>query len=112
MKVTRRTLLASLVVASVPLATSFAPPSSTMATTRTMIPTSCFATGDSEENESTSVCDIPKDGASLPRLKGQPGGAKVLRQLELTAADGSKVTLGTKMGDGGVSVVVFLRHLG
>lgn len=77
-----------------------------------MIPTTYFAAGDSEADESTSVCDIPKDGTSLPRLEGQPGGAKVLRQLELTAVDGSKVTLGTKMGDGGVSVVVFLRHLG
>eukprot|EP00977_Amphora_coffeiformis_P000652 scaffold143_cov154-Amphora_coffeaeformis.AAC.4 len=117
MRVTRLALAASLAIAisSVPLATAFAPPSVVMvkARTTTTTTTARFATSDSQTDDesSTSICDIPENSTPLRRLQDEPGGGTVLRNLELTAADGSSVTLGTKMGDDNTSVVVFLRHL-
>ena len=50
-----------------------------------------------------SICDAPSEF-------GLASGA-TLRGLSLTSSSGAKVTLGDAMGTG-VSVVIFLRHLG
>ena len=68
----------------------------------------CFST--TTEGEEASICDVPNDGV-VQQLKDQPKGGQILRNLDLTAADGTTVNLGTQMGDG-TSMVVFLRHLG
>lgn len=74
----------------------------------TMTTTACFGTTTDDE---TSKCDVPNGVDRDVRLRDQPRGGRILRDLALTAADGSTVTLDSKMGDG-TSVVVFLRHLG
>ena len=100
--------LASLGVCSVG---AFAPPASRyvdVAVSSSMRPTvACSGTVTEQE---TSICDVPED-ISAVKLADMPRGGKILRDLELTAADGSTVKLGNKMGRG-TSVVVFLRHLG
>ena len=69
-----------------------------------------FSTNTENEDNSSTVCSIPDDVKSL-RLIDRPQGARILRDLNLSASDGSTVNLGDKMGPG-KSVVVFLRHLG
>ena len=108
MRVSRFALMASVAARSVG---AFAPSTvmrSVAAAARTATPTpttACFSTKDE-----TSICDVPNEINSV-QLKDQPRGGKILRDLDLTAADGSIVNLGSKMGDG-TSMVVFLRHLG
>ena len=63
-----------------------------------------------DDRQSQNICDIPENVQNV-RLVDQAQGGKILRNLELTAVDGSSVRLGSQMGPG-TSVVVFLRHLG
>ena len=121
MKVTRFALLASLTARSV---AAFAP-ARTLTVDATRIAnrnvvcwsssssTSTQTTDSEAKNENNNICDAPKDNSveSSVRLANRPQGGKILRDLELTAVDGSTVNLGTQMGDG-TAVVVFLRHLG
>lgn len=57
-----------------------------------------------------TACDIPTD-VTTQSLVSEKGSAKVLRSAVLTNADGDSIRLGDQMGNG-VSVVIFLRHLG
>lgn len=83
----------------------------------------CSSSSRSKDDQSSSlvgksnnICNIPdnvdnNNNNNNVRLADLPQGAQVLRRLDLTAADGSTVNLGSQMGDG-TSVVIFLRHLG
>ena len=105
----RITRLAALVALGAQSVTAFAPQATpNAAVTRSLssprIVAPCWATQES------SICDVPDDVDAV-QLLDMPQGGKILQHLELTAADGTTVTLGSKMGRG-TSVVVFLRHLG
>lgn len=61
-------------------------------------------------------CENSEDADALaattqPSLVNQKGAAELFRSAVLTDADGNKIRLGDKMGEGR-SVVIFLRHLG
>lgn len=111
MKVTRFALVAGLTARSVgafaPVATATRGLASAMVDAA---PASCTVRWSSNSSESATICDVPENVQNL-RLVDQPQGGKILRDLDLTAVDGSKVNLGRQMGDG-TSVVIFLRHLG
>ena len=56
-----------------------------------------------------AVCDEPVvDSASILNTKG---GANLIRDAQVTSADGQLVRLGDQLDDDGVGLVVFLRHL-
>ena len=106
----------SLVAAFGSLTTAFAPASSLRSNPRRRQLASPFGLAANENDKgastiSNTICDIPTDISSPVRLVDQPQGARRLRHLTLSSADGTSLTLGDCMGDG-TSVVVFLRHLG
>lgn len=53
----------------------------------------------------------PEGVETVPNLVAEKGSASIIRSSMVVNADGSKVPLGSAMGEG-VSIVIFLRHLG
>mmetsp|Transcript_12147 Transcript_12147/g.25124 ORF Transcript_12147/g.25124 Transcript_12147/m.25124 type:complete len:119 (-) Transcript_12147:863-1219(-) len=64
----------------------------------------------SSNSGESSVCEAT-DNELQTDFTNRPGSGKLIRQLQLTNINGELVTLGDKMGQG-MSMVVFLRHLG
>ena len=109
-----RVLLSVATLASVvwyPLTDAFIPGSVTAPSLNLCISSS------SNEERSTTVCDIPSEFSEAPTLVGVPNGANAIRSAVVTNSAGDFVRIGDAIKSSGLDanaphVVIFLRHMG